>query len=90
MNSKNKKGQAGGGLLAGIGILVAGAAMLYIGIYVNAVVIDATNDSTILTGAHGDTFDSSASRINTAFTLLGIVFIVLGASMVIGTLRSGL
>jgi len=85
----NKKGAGGLGVIAGITLLIVGAAFVYIGLYLNAELKDTINDTlSSNTSNQAVTFNSVAGNIDTAFTLMGVVFIVIGATIVIGVLRT--
>lgn len=85
----NKSGQAGGiGITGGAMLVVVGAAMLFIGIFLNSEIKGAINRSGFST-AENTTFVGISGNVDTAFTLLGVGMIVAGAAIIISILRSG-
>jgi len=93
INSRiGKKGQTSVGVIANITLLIVGAAFVYIGLYLNAELrstINDTMDQNVSDKSNQEeTFNSVASNLDTAFTLMGVVFIVIGATVVIGVLRT--
>lgn len=83
-----KNGQEGfaAALIAGIMGVVIGAAMLYIGLFVNVVLGSSIDTALVAAGGANTTLLAVQGNVNTAFTLLGISMIVGGAAVIIGTL----
>jgi uncharacterized membrane protein len=78
------KGAFAGILIASIMAVIIGGIMLYIGLFVNAVVsssIPVVNDAN-----YNTTLSTTKTNVNTAFTLLGIILIVGGAAGIIAVL----
>ena len=65
--------------------LVVGSVFLYIGIFVNAVVYDSIPTGS-LTADDNTTLAGVKTNVNTAFTLGGIIMIVIGAAGIISVL----
>lgn len=66
--------------------IVVGSFLLYIGLFLNATVVNslpAVNDA-----AYNATLASTKSNVNTGFTVIGIMFIIIGASGCIVVLMS--
>lgn len=78
----------GGGLAAGIGVLVVGVVILFVGLFMVAEVADVTaiNSDSDFYG----TYTSSVTTTGTIFSIVGIVLIVAGLAMAIRLLMGGL
>ena len=61
--------------------IVIGAATLFIGMLVNNK-IESSIDRTSFSAAENTTYDGIKSNVNTAFSLMGISFIVAGAGII--------
>ena len=88
----NKQGQMGGvGITGGAMLVVVGAAMLFIGMFLNSEIKQSIPAATRNTWTAGEnsSFTSVESNADTAFTLLGVGMIVAGAAIIISILRSG-
>ena len=82
---KNNRGNAA--VISGMLILISGLAFTYMGFFImgemGEIVNDSINDSTALQ----DDYDSVNETMRSGMKILGIVFIILGAAVVLSGLK---
>ena len=101
MNFINRKAQGSIGLLSGVVLTIVGVAFVLIGLFIGQELMTEINSSLGAGGATGATLYATANatpgmaaawttygNVQSAFTLCGIAFIVIGASMIISILKS--
>ncbi len=66
--------------------IVVGSFLLYIGLFLNATVVNSL--PAVQDAAYNTTLASTKSNVNTGFTVIGIMFIIIGASGCIVVLMS--
>ena len=99
---RSKKGQGGISVIMGILLVVVGVAMVLVGIFISQE-LNTTINETMLSNAGWNTSSaitaanatpgmtaawSAYANVQSAFTLCGISFIVIGAAMIITILKS--
>jgi len=88
MNIRHKKGSVGP--IAGMLMMMTGIAMILISIFL-AAELGSTINATINNTTQVDlqaTFDDASGHINTGLTIMGIALLVIGAGVVISSLKS--